>query len=1036
MRYRSVVRVTLLGVLALCTSVGTAAGPGRAKGRPAPPNAVPGELIVGFAPGVREDQRDHALAAVGAHDERSFGAIRARLVRVAPDGAVAARKRLLADPQVRYAEPNYVVSADGPNDPALAQLWGLDNVGQDVNGTAGTPDADIDAPEAWAVTTGSAGSVVAVVDTGVDFTHPDLAAQEWTNPGEIAGNGIDDDGNGYVDDVHGWDFVNHDNDPTDDYGHGTHVAGTIGAVGDNGIGVVGVNWNVRIMSLKFLGADGSGYTSDAVTAVLYACANGAQVLNNSWGGGGYSQALLDAINECDRRGSLFVAAAGNNGDDTDLYPHYPSSYDALNVVSVAATDSSDGLAYFSNQGARTVDLGAPGVAVYSTLPGGGYGFKSGTSMATPHVAGSAALLRAAFPGASALGLKALLLSTVDPLGSLAGITVSGGRLNVGRAAVCARRATAWIDAPAPGFVASTGEAVPIRVVGASCSDPAGATVSVTANGEPVTLTARGDGLYTGSLTAGAAGPIRLEATATAGAATDVRVVTGSSVANYALGDDTFDWVDATTAGTWTALTGDDDGLTVDLPFAFPLYDQTYSSVTISTNGYLVFGGDTPYGFSNEPIPSVNPPNGIVAPLWDDLVVRSTSSVWTAVVGTAPNRRFVVEWADVASYSVGGAATFEAVLEETTGDVVFQYRDTVFGTAGWDYGGSATIGIESPSGAFGRQFSYGTASLQLYENAVAIRFARGGLPAAVETVIDSGPTGAVATPAAAFAFHATVAGSTFTCSLDEAAATPCTSPQGYSGVADGTHTFRVQAAGDPTPATLTWTVDTTAPETTIDSGPDASTTLHDATLAFHASEPATFACSLDGAAFTTCSSPASYSALGGGAHSFGVRATDAVGNVDATPATWSWNVDLLANGSFEGLLDDWGSLNARLSLVSGGADGWYAARVSYTSGSGNFSIYTVPRPVNATVAGVTYTAGGSGRSVSNLRTICLRLREYSPAGAVLRSAESCVNPYSYWKQFAPVRLTAAGGGSLELDAYSAKKGNSGSFDVDAVTLATG
>ena len=318
-----------------------------------------------------------------------------------------------------------------PDDPSYSQLWGLENTGQ----TGGTTDADIDASAAWDVTTGSSSIVVAVIDTGVDYTHSDLAANMWTNPGEIAGNGIDDDGNGFIDDIHGFDFVSNDGDPMDGNGHGTHVAGTIAAIGDDGSGITGVNWTSSIMALKFLSDSGSGTTSNAVRAVNYATMMRVnygvdiRVTNNSWGGGGYSNALASAIEASGDAGILFVAAAGNYGEDADSIPHYPASYDFANVISVAATDHNDQLAGFSNYGATTVDLAAPGVAIYSTLPGNTYGTYSGTSMASPHVAGVAALAWSAVPNASMAQIRDAIMQGVDSLGSLSGKVITGGRLN-------------------------------------------------------------------------------------------------------------------------------------------------------------------------------------------------------------------------------------------------------------------------------------------------------------------------------------------------------------------------------------------------------------------------------------------------------------------------------------------------------------------------------------------------------------------------------------------------------------------------------
>ncbi len=530
-----------VGLILLTSAVAFAASGTVATGG-GPTAAVPGELIVGFQPGVPRAEQGRALGQVSATVRRSFGPIQAALVRVPQADTERALARLRRDPRVRYAEPNFVVRADSagvlPDDPAFDQLWGLDNSGQVVNFIPGTPDADIDAREAWGVTTGSPNVVVAVVDTGIDYGHPDLAANQWINPGEnCAGcrsNGVDDDGNGYVDDWHGWDFANGDNDPLDDNGHGTHVAGTIGAVGNNGTGVTGVNWTTRLMALKFIGANGSGSVADAVSAILYASANGARVLNNSWGGDEFSQALLDAIRVADGSGSLFVAAAGNSFTDTDTAPNYPSSYDVPNLISVAATDNLDLRAWFSNYGRRSVDLGAPGVSIYSTWPGNSYRYLDGTSMAAPHVAGAAALAEAAFPTATAVGIKALLLRTVDPLAALSGSTATGGRLNVNNAVRCSVDPELWLEAPRGTINAYVGDSIPLTVLAAHCGDPAGVAVSATANGSPIDLTPRGDGLFTASYAASTAGSISIQVTATAGGSTDVQTVSGLVSPTYTI----------------------------------------------------------------------------------------------------------------------------------------------------------------------------------------------------------------------------------------------------------------------------------------------------------------------------------------------------------------------------------------------------------------------------------------------------------------------------------------------------------------------
>ena len=335
-----------------------------------------------------------------------------------------------ADTRVVTAEANYRLMLEGiPNDPRFSSMYGLNNTAQ----TGGTNDADIDAPEAWNINTGTRRTIVAVIDTGVDYNHQDLAANMWRNTGEIAGDGIDNDGNGYADDIYGYDFANNDANPFDDQGHGTHVAGTIGAVGNNGIGTTGVNWNTRIMALKFLAADGSGSTSGAISALNYAVRMGANLSNNSWGGGGSSSLLSQAISNARTAGHIFVAAAGNSGQNNDLTPNYPSNYSFDNVVAVAATDNKDVLASFSSYGATTVDIAAPGVGILSTLPGNTYGSFSGTSMATPHVSGAISLIWDQNPTFTYQQVIAKLYSSVDKIAGLNGKVVTGGRLNIGNA---------------------------------------------------------------------------------------------------------------------------------------------------------------------------------------------------------------------------------------------------------------------------------------------------------------------------------------------------------------------------------------------------------------------------------------------------------------------------------------------------------------------------------------------------------------------------------------------------------------------------
>jgi serine protease len=390
----------------------------------------PHAVLVKFRAGANHPARSATLALAQAESVREYTLVPGlHLVRTRLPVADALRA-LRVSAAVEYAEPDYVVRPTGvPNDTHFPLQWGANNTGQTVNGVTGTAGADVNAPEAWDIFTGDPNFVIAIIDTGVQYTHPDLAANMWTNPGEVL-DGTDTDGNGYIDDIRGWDFYSNDNDPSDPNGHGTHTAGTVGAVGNNGMGVAGMMWSCRLMPLRFLGSNG-GYTSDAVLAVQYAAGMGAKVSNNSWGGGGYSQSLYDAINASKGAGHIFVAAAGNGGrdqigDNNDSSPYYPASYNLDNIIAVAATTSSDGRASFSNYGPTSVDLGAPGVNIASTYPTNSYAYMSGTSMAAPHVAGIVGLVYAKNPTWAYPQVRQQIFTTVRPVASLANITVTGG----------------------------------------------------------------------------------------------------------------------------------------------------------------------------------------------------------------------------------------------------------------------------------------------------------------------------------------------------------------------------------------------------------------------------------------------------------------------------------------------------------------------------------------------------------------------------------------------------------------------------------
>ncbi|MBI4651111.1 S8 family serine peptidase [Candidatus Desantisbacteria bacterium] len=329
--------------------------------------------------------------------------------------------KLNKSPLVEFAEPDYIVQIQRlPNDPNFNFLWGMNA---------------IDAPSAWDATIGDSTIVVAVIDTGVDYNHVDLNANMWRNPGEIPSNGLDDDNNGIIDDVYGCNTIRRTGNPMDDNKHGTHVAGTIGAVGNNGIGITGVNWNVKIMALKFIGADGTGSTGDAIECIDYVIdmkqrGVNVKITSNSWGAYAFSQSLYSAVERLKDNGILFVAAAGNNMADAEVYPLYPACFDLLNIISVSATDWNDNLSDFSNYGLLSVDLGAPGDGIYSTILSNKYDDLSGTSMAAPHVAGAAALIWGYRPLLNYKELRRVILAGTDPLTSLSGKVATGGRLNV------------------------------------------------------------------------------------------------------------------------------------------------------------------------------------------------------------------------------------------------------------------------------------------------------------------------------------------------------------------------------------------------------------------------------------------------------------------------------------------------------------------------------------------------------------------------------------------------------------------------------
>lgn len=803
--------LALAGALALASLVVSPEAPLAA------PETVPGEVIVRWKAHVGKSARADVRSEMRVRSLREFGFIDAEHLRIEGNTTVEDLIRKYAnDDRISYIEPNYVITADVvPNDARFPELYGMRNTGQ----TGGTAGADIRATSAWDVFTGDPNLKIGVIDTGVDYNHPDLADNIWTNPGEIPGNNIDDDGNGYRDDVHGYDFVNNDGDPFDDNGHGTHCAGTIAGRGNNSIGVAGVAWSGRIIGIKFLSAGGSGSTAGAISSVQYAIAVGARLTSNSWGGGGFSQALLDAIVAAGNAGQLFVAAAGNSSANNDLTPHYPSSYNTPFVIAVAATDHNDNLASFSSYGATSVDIAAPGVSILSCQPGGGYRLLSGTSMATPHVAGAVALAMGRFPLASPLQIKQLILTAADVRPQLANRVLTNGRLN-------AFLAIADPDSIAPGAIAdlvtenpssnalglrwtatgddgATGRAAAYDIrwspapitdlasflaanpAGGPTPQPAGSIETFEVGGlgfsttyhvalraldefgnpGPVSNVATGTTLgipnlagapasFSASLLTGASATQTLTLSNTGAGTLDFTVPapvlqfsqaapvepaffgkggddprSGEPVGNGLGGPDgfgyrwidshepggpSFGWVDLTGVGTPLALTGDDAlSAPVAMGISFPFYGTSYSSVRVSTNGYLTFTetGTTSL-YENQPLPSSAGAPNMVAPLWDDLDFGASPRVTTHFDGS----RFIVSWIAVPHYvgTGGGPAgpyTFQAILHPN-GEIVYQYLSVAAPL------NSATIGIQNGAKTVGLTTAFNTGYLA---DGLAVRF---------------------------------------------------------------------------------------------------------------------------------------------------------------------------------------------------------------------------------------------------------------------------------------------------------------------------
>lgn len=395
--------------------------------------AVPGEFLVTLKPEISVAERNvqSLYSAIGTPVKSTIPSMNIVVVsRPSFELLNTSVNVLKENPMITRVTPNYIYRANKvPNDELYSKLWGMKNTGQSDSKQEGTAGFDIGAEQAWDMTTGNKDIVVAIIDTGIKYDHPDLAPNMWVNEAEKNGAaGVDDDGNGYVDDIYGYNFVSNTGDPMDDHGHGSHCAGTIGGKGNDGAGVVGVNWDTRMMAVKFLSADGSGTLEGAVNSIAYATKMGAKILSNSWGGGGFSQELKDVIDASNAAGTVFVAAAGNSSANNDTANAYPASYDVPNIIAVSAIDNRGALAVFSSYGKRKVHVGAPGVNILSVTTKGHESW-SGTSMATPHVSGIAALLWGHETNLSHLQVKERILTTVVRIPGLKNKVSTGGLAN-------------------------------------------------------------------------------------------------------------------------------------------------------------------------------------------------------------------------------------------------------------------------------------------------------------------------------------------------------------------------------------------------------------------------------------------------------------------------------------------------------------------------------------------------------------------------------------------------------------------------------
>lgn len=692
---------------------------------------VRGELLVRVNPAESTDTFNQLALDAGAKSLHSYSMVPGlRLYQFDPDRDVNEVIRAFAsDRAVLYAEPNYLYRVMDDensyvNDPEYAQQWALENLGQ----TGGLVDADVNAEAMWALQRGNSNIVIGIIDTGIDTNHPDLVANIWVNSGEIRGNGIDDDRNGYIDDINGINAIRNNGNPLDDNVHGTHVAGTIGASGNNGLGVVGIAQSVKMIGCKFLSSGGSGSAADAIKCLEYfsALKSRAQnpvnlvATNNSWGGGGSSRAMLDAIKVHERQGILFLAAAGNDGSNNDFVDSFPANYEVSNIISVAATDASDRLASFSNYGKSKVHIAAPGVNILSTTLNGKYGQLSGTSMATPHVTGLAAIIASHYPNATPENIRNLIIAGGQKIEATRNTTISGRRMrgadkNGIGSLTCLNQELVARKTPAnTTHRLELGDSLFLSAININCSTNGGPLTLYSGALGSVVLDDHGqngdviadDGIFSLNWQPMKAGEYQLRFKDG-----DVVVVTviDSSNLNPYVANDRIPY-SYTTIGGRRVGAGDDTMHEITAPFPIRFAGhEGYTQLFASSNGTISFTNPTSAGFINRNIPTTAA-DTLIAAYWDDLTTAAQEAdIYYETIGTSPSRKFIVEWWHLKHVQSLGVGSFQVVFYENSPNFAINYLDTNFSTTAISLGRSATVGVQVSS-SLGLQYSYNTASI--------------------------------------------------------------------------------------------------------------------------------------------------------------------------------------------------------------------------------------------------------------------------------------------------------------------------------------